>query len=130
MVNLKDMTLVELEALIAAAKTEIGTRAQPSRQLVLYTHNCKGSSRHHLGKYKHWAKLVTAVDTSKTNGYAFSGEFLAVGAEHKVPVGSVIVEVCDGSITAFRAEADRFPMITQANTKSMSGLIETVAAQL
>ena len=42
---------------------------------------CKGSARHHLSKYKHWSKLIISVDTNKTNGFAFGGEFLDVNPE-------------------------------------------------
>ena len=81
-------------------------KARNSSALVLYTHGCKGAASYHLGKYKHWAKLVTSVDTTKTNGYAFAGEFLAVTAEHKVPLGSVIVEVCGKDIDGYVYESD------------------------
>ena len=102
-----------------------------NQNLVLYTHNCKGASRHHLTKYKHWAKLVTAVDTTKTNGYAFAGDFLRVESEHKVPAGSIIVEVCDRDIAAYRTKADGgFTTIATAKTDSMSSFIEIVADAL
>ena len=38
-----------------------------------------------------WVKVVTDVDTTKSNGYAFEGEFLREG-EIDLPVGSIIVE--------------------------------------
>jgi hypothetical protein len=101
-----------------------------SKELVLYTHGCKNSARHHLSKYKHWAKVVTSVDTTKTNGYAFQGEFLGVTREHKLPVGSIIVEVCDTDIFAYRLTLEGKKEITKGKTKSMSAFIETVAAAL
>ena len=102
-----------------------------NQNLVLYAHNCKNSANYHRSKYKHWAKLVTAVDTTKTNGYAFAGDFLRFESEHKVPAGSIIVEVCDKDITAYRAKADGgFTTIATAKTNSMSGFVETVAAAL
>lgn len=38
-----------------------------------------------------WAKIVTGVDRSKTNGYAFEGKFLRRGLLAEVPVGSIIL---------------------------------------
>lgn len=43
------------------------------------------------GRRRGWLKLVTAVDTSKKDGYAFAGEFLRDGTQD-IPVGSIIVE--------------------------------------
>lgn len=43
------------------------------------------------GNRRGWTKLVTAVDTSKTNGYAFEGRFLPDG-EHDLPIGAVVIE--------------------------------------
>lgn len=126
MKDLKEMSVDELKALLDEVKKEIAAR-QPEPQLVLYEHGCKASATYHLNKYKHWSKLVTGVDTAKTNGYAFQGEFLSVRNEHKVPVGSIIVEVCNHTITAYEAFADGFEFIGSANTRSMSGLIEKVA---
>jgi hypothetical protein len=123
--NLKEMSLNELEALRKAISEEIASRQKT--ELVLYTHGCQKSASYHLRKYKHWAKLVTGVDTSKTNGYAFQGDFLKVEAEHKLPVGSIVVEVCDADIFAYRLTPNGKEEIARAKTKSMSALIEKVA---
>lgn len=66
--------------------------------LVVYEHNCSNISKYHLGKYKHWAKLITDVDTTKTNGFAFQGEWLSTTNQVKVPENSIIVEYrsCEG----------------------------------
>jgi hypothetical protein len=125
MENLKNMSIEELESLKKAIVAELHSREEKP-ELVLYTHACKGSSTYHLNKYKHWAKLVKSVDVTKTNGYAFAGEFLNVNAEHKIPAGSIVVEVCDCSITAYIAGKE-FEEIGHANTRSMSSLIEKVA---
>ncbi|MBS3986208.1 MAG: hypothetical protein KGZ66_11490 [Selenomonadales bacterium] len=98
--------------------------------LVLYTHDCKTSAKYHLNKYKHWAKQVHAVDITKTDGYAFQGEFLSVAREHKLPVGSFVVEVCDATITAYRLDADGKERLASRSTRSMSSLIQIVAAAL
>jgi len=43
------------------------------------------------GRRTGWAKHVTGVDQTKTNGYAFEGEFLDVG-ESDLPLGAIVVE--------------------------------------
>ncbi len=125
-INIKEMELEELKTLQSMIADEI--KARNSSALVLYTHGCKGAASYHLGKYKHWAKLVTSVDTTKTNGYAFAGEFLAVTAEHKVPLGSVIVEVCGKDIDGYVMEATGKHHVASGKVNSMSGFIDEIAA--
>jgi hypothetical protein len=126
MLDLKSMSTEELKTLQSQIAAELAAR-QDKKELVLYTHQCKNSANYHKSKYKHWAKLVTGVDTSKTNGYAFSGEFLNINAEHKVPVGSIVVEVCNTTIEAYLMDGEDNPLIGTANTTSMSKLIEEIA---
>lgn len=97
---------------------------------VVYEHECKGSARHHLMKYKHWAKLITSVDTNKTNGFAFDGEFLDVNSEHKIDVGSLVVEACGDTITLFRIDEDGKAELAVAQKNKMSALIERAAKEL
>lgn len=40
---------------------------------------------------KHWAKVVTEVDASKSSGWAFVGDFIAAGGIQDVPAGSVVL---------------------------------------
>jgi hypothetical protein len=42
-------------------------------------------------RHKHWAKVVTGVDTSKSSGWAFTGDFIADGGIQDVPLGSVLL---------------------------------------
>ena len=42
-------------------------------------------------RHKNWAKVVTAVDDSKSSGWAYQGEFIATGGIQDVPVGAVIL---------------------------------------
>jgi hypothetical protein len=42
-------------------------------------------------RHKNWAKIVYSVDTSKDSGWAFEGEFIAVGGIQDVPAGSVMI---------------------------------------
>jgi hypothetical protein len=128
MFDLKNLTIVELQQLQQLVKTEIAARVDD--KLVLYTHDCKGSANYHMNKYKHWAKLVTSVDISKTNGYAFVGEFLSVSAEHKIKMGSIVVEVCASDIKAYRSHGTGLELIGKAKTNAMSAFIELVAQNL
>jgi hypothetical protein len=125
--DLKSMSTEELRKLLAAAKAELDNR---QAELALYTHDCANAARHHLGKYKHWAKHVVSVDISKTNGYAFGGNFLAVEREHKLPVGSLIAEVCDTTITLYQLTGAGKIEIATGGTKHMSEIIEIAAQEL
>ncbi len=42
-------------------------------------------------RHKNWAKVVRRVDDSKDSGWAFEGEFIAVGGIQDVPVGAVLL---------------------------------------
>ncbi len=42
-------------------------------------------------RHKNWAKVVENVDETKSNGWAFDGEFIAAGGIQDVPVGSVVM---------------------------------------
>jgi len=124
-VDFRSMSVEELKELIKGARAELERRRES--KLVLYTHHCKNESRYHLSKYKHWAKRITGVDTTKTNGYAFQGNFLDVRSEHKLPVGSIVVEVCGDDITAYELTENGKKEFATAKRRSMSSLIEAVA---
>jgi hypothetical protein len=40
---------------------------------------------------KHWAKVITAVDSSKASGWAFVGDFVADGGIQDLPVASILL---------------------------------------
>lgn len=122
--RLKDFSSDELRELQAQIKEELGRR---ETEKVLYTHECKNCAGYHLGKYKHWAKKLSGVDTSKTNGYAFAGEFLDVRSEHKVPAGSIVVEVCGMDFAAYRCTANGKEELARCKTNEMSNSIELLA---
>ena len=42
-------------------------------------------------RHKNWAKIVYSVDESKDSGWAFEGDFIAVGGIQDVPAGSVLM---------------------------------------
>lgn len=42
-------------------------------------------------RHKNWAKVVDSVDTAKSSGWAYDGEFIAVGGIQDVPAGSVLL---------------------------------------
>lgn len=127
--NYRTMSDGELKEVIRLAQAELESRVAV-KDLVLYAHDCKESSKYHLNKYKHWAKHIKVVDQSKTNGYAFDGDFLAVYAEHKLPVGALVIEVCDRNAYLYRIAPEGKEELTKANTRGMSGLIEQAAAEL
>ncbi|MPZ52448.1 MAG: hypothetical protein GEU79_06910 [Acidimicrobiia bacterium] len=60
-------------------------------------------------RHKQWAKVVTEVDTTKSSGWAFVGEFIACGGIQDVAVGSVILVYGErGSRARPRPEAALF----------------------
>ena len=59
---------------------------------VIYTHECHDQSNYHLKKSKHWAKLVKSIDKTKTDMFAFEGEWLSATEENIVHVGDIILE--------------------------------------
>lgn len=124
--DLKSMTIQELDTLLGDIKKEIAARSAVP-ELVLYTHDCQKSAKYHLTKYKHWAKAVRSVDLTKTNGYAFIGDFLAITTEHKLPIDTIVVEVCDKDVTAYQVTAAGKVKVAEAKTNSMSSLIQKVA---
>jgi hypothetical protein len=95
--------------------------------LVPWTHDCFDSADFHHRKYKHWAKIVKSVDTTQTNGYAFQGDFLAVRRERKLPVGSIVVEVCEEEVRAYRLTQEGKRLLAECRRNGMSALITTVA---
>lgn len=127
--NLKNMSTEELEALKAKIEEELKAR-QPKKEYAVYQHRCMHSTNSHKNRYKHWAKLVTSIDTSKANGYAFVGEFLNINTEHKVPVGSIVVEVCGDDIDAYRITKNGKALIDSAKTNAMSAFIDNLATWL
>jgi hypothetical protein len=42
-------------------------------------------------RHKNWAKVVDSVDTAKSSGWAYDGEFIAVGGIQDVPASSVLL---------------------------------------
>lgn len=123
--KLENMTLDELIKIRDRVLEEIVSRQ--TSELAVYTHACKNSAEYHKRKYKHWSKLLTAIDVTKTNGYAFKGDWLNISAEHKVPVGSVVVEVCGKDITAYEMTTEGKVKIDESKTNAMSRFIEKVA---
>ena len=43
------------------------------------------------GRGKHWAKVVTAVDTARSSGWAYQGDFVSDGGIQDLPAGSVLL---------------------------------------
>ena len=56
------------------------------------TVRCRIKNEINSGNRKGWSKLVTSVDMTKTNGYAFIGDFIPDDTEVELPVGGVLVQ--------------------------------------
>ena len=84
-----------------------------------------------MNKYKHWCKHVTRVDRSKTDGYAFIGEFLNPANEHAIAQGAVVVEVCGKDYYAYRVTGDfTKELIAEGKRGSLYKFIAAVDAAL
>lgn len=42
-------------------------------------------------RHKNWAKVVRGVDSSRTSGWAFEGDFVAAGGIQDLPAGAVLL---------------------------------------
>ena len=73
---------------------------------VIYTHNCYDASNNHFRKYKHWCKLIEDIDSNKTNGFAFIGDFLFTDKENLVNKNSFVVEVCANDLSLYKITGD------------------------
>lgn len=58
---------------------------------------------------RHWAKIVSSVDETKSTGWAFVGEFVADGGIQDLPAGGVLLLYGErGSNSNPRAEANLY----------------------
>lgn len=114
--NLKALTLGELQILQQNILKEKDLR---TTKKTIYTHDCD----YHIRKYKHFAKKITAIDSNKTNGFAFLGEFLDVNKENLVSQGSYIVEVCSSSIKLYRAFNDSKELLLKGSSSGYVSFI-------
>ena len=122
-INILDgLNMEELESLKQKVSECIDSKRETKR--LIYTHDCYGSSNYHFRKYKHFAKLLTAIDDTKTNGFAFIGKFLRVDKENLVRCGSYVVEVCDCSISLYKVEEDGINLILEGNSRRYVSFIQ------
>lgn len=129
-IDIKQLTTEKIKSLINQLTDELKSREDKPR-FVVYTHNCKGASRSHLNKYKHWCKLVTGIDNTKADGYALIGKFLRVDGENMVPTGSIVVEVCGNDYTAYRITGDyEGTVVAEATRGSLHSMITAIAEVL
>ena len=99
-IDLKNMKSEELKELLNAVKNELDKRESDK---IIYNCECKSNTYNWIKKHGVWAKIVNAVDTNKTNGYAFIGDFLSVLEENLIPRNSFVLEVEEGTFQLFKA---------------------------
>lgn len=87
MLNLKELSLEELENLKKAINEEINKR---ENEKIIYNTDF----RHENSACKRWAKELSDIDDTKTNGYAFVGDWLKNGddTENLVTRNAYIIE--------------------------------------
>ncbi|MFL0250642.1 hypothetical protein ACJDT4_09440 [Clostridium neuense] len=120
-VNFNELTIEELQQLKQEVVEHINAKRENKQ--VIYVHDCCYSSNYHRGKYKHFAKLLTSIDDTKTNGFAFNGKFLKVDKENLVEKENYVVEVCNCSIRLYKVEEDSINLILEGNSRQYVSFI-------
>jgi len=79
------------------------------------------------GHRKGWIKHVKDVDTTKTNGYAFIGDFLSPGKLVELPIGSILV-CCDpqGSV-AHPRKSGEIRIVTGPDADNLKDATDVIA---
>ncbi len=127
---LKTMSMDDIKQYVDLLNAEMEAR-KALHPKVGYKHDCHGCAQYHMNKYKHWCKHVTRVDRSKTDGYAFIGEFLNPANEHVIAQGAVVVEVCGKDYFAYRVTGDfTKELIAEGKRGSLYKFIAAVDAAL
>ena len=127
---LKTMSMDDIKQYVDLLNAEMEAR-KALHPKVGYKHDCHGCAQYHMNKYKHWCKHVTRVDRSKTDGYAFIGEFLNPANEHAIAQGAVVVEVCGKDYFAYRVTGDFIKeLITEGKRGSLYKFTAAVDAAL
>ena len=101
-IELKTLSDQELRELIASAKEELSSRqeAQPQKQIPrvlrqMYIETLGEDGDSTVTRYNGgWAKTVTGLDKSRTNGYSILGDFLDIDAPRYWKEGTIILD-CD-----------------------------------
>lgn len=100
-IELKTLSDQELRELIASAKEELSSRqeAQPQKQIprvLRLMYKTLGEDRDStVTRYNGgWAKTVTGLDKSRTNGYSILGDFVNIDAPQYWKDGTIILD-CD-----------------------------------
>lgn len=106
LLNINKFTLDELNKLKVEITKNIELKNENKNEKVIYWHECSSASSYHLRKYRHWMKVLTAIDDTKTNGYAFIGDFLSMEKENLVEVGKYVIEVCDNELYLYQVIKD------------------------
>ena len=108
-VDFKEMSTEALKEMLENLKAELETREEKTEEkenIIYCTDDYDLQSNRHFVKYNHWAKILKSIDDSKTNGYAFTGEFIPYKQENSVKKGSIVLEHDENGFTAYRAIND------------------------
>jgi len=117
-----------LQAALEQVQTEVTRRAMRTLPLAAWTFRCFGSSKHHLGKYRHWAKEITSINSAQSDGYAFVGRFLPADREIRLAAGTLTVERCGQRLDVYlMLESGKSASLAYSSTQAMLSLIDTVA---
>lgn len=106
-------------ACIQKLRTQPVTSTNASK--FIFQHRCADNASYHKGKYKHWVKIVTGIDPTKNNGYAFIGKFISTFQEHEISDGTYILEYVGCSSNPYKfckIKNNQFEELVEGNYKN------------
>lgn len=121
--ELEKLSLEDLELLKGKIKKCIDAKSD-KKKMVIYKCDCFDSSDYHFNKYKHYAKVLTGIDCTETNGYAFQGEFISVRKENLIQDGSYIIENCNYHLYLYKLESDEKNLCLEGSTNKIISFIK------
>lgn len=121
MIDLKTLTTEELKELNNQINKELNLRNIIDK--IIYKTDNYNDSNYHVKSGHCWAKVISNIDTNKTNGYAFIGEFLKVKEENFLPINSIIIEHDNNGFICYKATKDGKEKLAKGNRKNMISFI-------
>jgi len=70
-------------------------------------------------RFKKWAKLLSNVDQSKTNGYAFEGEFLRFDRKYELEIGTIVLCYGESGSAKYHYPEVRLCILTEDGWKEL-----------
>ena len=124
--KIEEMETEELKELKLKIEAELNKRKEDKK--IIYNTDNFNSSTYHINKYKPWAKEINAIDITKTNGFAFIGNFLKLKNENIVKQGQHVVEMDENRLYLYKAKEDyKKDLILEESKANYISFIRNVA---